>query len=85
MRINSILFNILLLLLLATLIYLYLYINYSTYEGFESSGFLDPQTNSSPVLGTTTNIDGSQESTIVTPRLDNTRDGSEPLLYKPHF
>jgi len=35
MRIKFILFNILLLIILFTLIYLYLYINYSNYEGFQ--------------------------------------------------
>ena len=65
MRINSILFNILLLLLLATLIYLYLYINYSTYEGFDDIKIIGGDL---------------QLSKYTDPILNNTRNGSIPEL-----
>ena len=82
MRINSVLFNFLLLIFLGTLIYLYLYINYSTYEGF---AFDDSMVTNNQklikVVDTSTNIDDTSSAVTIklTPE-DIKRDGSSPLL-----
>lgn len=68
MRINFVLFNFLLLIFLGTLIYLYFYINYSTFEGFAD---ID-----------TTRIDNTGQLAFEQlPATVTRRDGSKPNLY----